>query len=65
MSGRKMTGEQDSVQKLTFRDRNDMPVEFLSEDAIVRQLTESMRKSDRGVATLADIVSRRMREKYV
>lgn len=65
MSGRKMAGEQDSVQKLTFRDRNDMPVEFLSEDAIVRQLTESMRKSDRGVATLADIVSRRMREKYV
>lgn len=65
MSGRKMTGEQDSVQKLTFRDRNDMPVEFLSEDAIVRQLTESMKKSDRGVTTLADIVSRRMREKYV
>lgn len=60
-----MTGEQDSVQKLTFRDRNDMPVEFLSEDAIVRQLTESMKKSDRGVTTLADIVSRRMREKYV
>lgn len=65
MPGRKMTGEQDSVQKLTFRDRNDMPVEFLSEDAIVRQLTESMKKSDRGVMTLADIVSRRMREKYV
>ena len=52
------------IQYLVFRDRSDMSVEFLSEDAIVRQLTESMKKSNMGITTPADIVSERMREKY-
>ena len=52
------------IQYLIFRDRSDMPIEFLSEDAIVRQLTESMKKSDMGITTPANIVSERMREKY-
>ncbi|MDE6952104.1 MAG: hypothetical protein K2P64_14480 [Lachnospiraceae bacterium] len=60
----KLREVQNYIQYLIFRDRDDMPVEFLNEDAIVRQLTESMRKSDRGVTTPADIVSKRMKERY-
>ena len=42
----------------------DIPLEALSEDVIVRQLTESMKKSDMGATTSANIVSQRMEEKY-
>ena len=42
---------------------DDMPMESLNEDVIVRQLTESMKKSDMGAATPAEIVSQRMKEK--
>lgn len=41
-----------------------MSIEFLSEDVIVRQLTESMEKSNRGDTTLAEIVSRQMKDKF-
>ncbi len=38
-------------------------LETMPED-IVRQLTESMKKSDMGATTPADVVSQRMKEKY-
>lgn len=60
----KLREVQKYIQYLIFRDRSDMLIEFLGEDAIVRQLTESMKKSDMGVTTPADIVSQRMKEKY-
>lgn len=41
-----------------------MPFKPLSEEEIVKQLTESMKKSDMGATTSADVVSKRMREKY-
>lgn len=36
----------------------------LSEDELVKELTESIRKSDRGVTKPARTVSKSMREKY-
>ena len=47
-----------------FKDMDDVPMELFYEDVIVRQLIESMRKSDMGATTPADIVSQRMKEKY-
>ena len=41
-----------------------MPFKPLSEEEIVKQLTESMEKSDMGAIIPADVVSQRMREKY-
>ena len=64
MSEEKLKEVQKYIQYLIFKERSDMPIEFLSEDAIVRQLTESMKKSDMGVTTPAGIVSQRMKEKY-
>ncbi|MCI9298868.1 MAG: hypothetical protein HFI10_15715 [Lachnospiraceae bacterium] len=64
MSEDKLVEVQKYIQYLIFRDRSDMPIELLDEDAIVKQLTGSMKKSDMGVTTPADIVSQRMREKY-
>lgn len=41
-----------------------MPFKSLSEEELVKQLTDSMKKSDMGATTPADVVSQRMREKY-
>ena len=60
----KLREVQKYIQYLIFRDMSDMTMEALSEDVIVRQLTESMRKSDMGATTSANIVSQRMKEKY-
>lgn len=60
----KLREVQKYIQYLIFRDMGDMPMEALSEDVIVRQLTESMKKSDMGATTSANIVSQRMKEKY-
>jgi len=35
-----------------------------SEDEIVKQLIESMKKSDMGATTPANVVTQKMREKY-
>ncbi len=43
---------------------DDIPMESFNEDVIVRQLTESMQKSDMGTTTPANIVSQQMKEKY-
>ena len=60
----KLKEVQKYIQYLIFKDMGDIPMEALSEDAIFRQLTESMEKSDMGATTPADIVSQRMKEKY-
>ena len=60
----KLREVQKYIQYLIFKDMGDMPMESFSEDVIVRQLTESMKKSDMGATTPADIVSQRMKEKY-
>ncbi len=60
----KLKEVQKYIQYLIFKDMSDMPIESLSEDVIVRQLTESMKKSDMGFTTPAGIVSQRMKEKY-
>lgn len=60
----KLREVQKYIQYLIFKDMGDMPMELFNEDVIVRQLTESMKKSDMGATTPADIVSQRMKEKY-
>lgn len=60
----KLREVQKYIQYLIFKDMSDMPMELFNEDVIVRQLTESMKKSDMGATTPADIVSQRMKEKY-
>ena len=60
----KLREVQKYIQYLIFKDMGDMPMESYNEDIIVRQLTESMKKSDMGATTPADIVSQRMKEKY-
>ncbi|MDE5598581.1 MAG: hypothetical protein K2J04_12240 [Lachnospiraceae bacterium] len=60
----KLREVQKYIQYLIFKDMGDMPMESFNEDIIVRQLTESMKKSDMGATTPADIVSQRMKEKY-
>ena len=64
MSEDKLREVQKYIQYLIFKDMGDMPMESFNEDIIVRQLTESMKKSDMGATTPADIVSQRMKEKY-
>jgi len=64
MSEDKLREVQKYIQYLIFKDMDNMPMEFLSENDIVKQLTESMKKSDMGFTTPADIVSQRMKEKY-
>lgn len=41
-----------------------MPFKPLSEEELVKQLTESMKESEMGATTPANEVSRRMRGKY-
>ena len=60
----KLKEAQKYIQYLIFKDMNDMPMETFIEDVIVRQLTESMKKSDMGSTIPADIVSQRMKKKY-
>lgn len=64
MSEDKLREVQKYIQYLIFKDMSDMPMESFNEDVIVRQLTESMKKSDMGATTPADIVSQKMKEKY-
>ncbi|MCM1124756.1 MAG: hypothetical protein NC302_08025, partial [Bacteroidales bacterium] len=64
MPEEKLREVQKYIQYLIFKDMGDMPMEALSEEVIVKQLTESMKKSDMGATTSADIVSQRMKEKY-
>lgn len=60
----KLREVQKYIQYLIFKDMSDIPMESFNEDVIVRQLTESMKKSDMGAATPADIVSQQMKDKY-
>ena len=60
----KLREVQKYIQYLIFKDMGDMPMESYNEDIIVRQLTESMKKSDMGATTPANIVSQQMKEKY-
>lgn len=55
---------QNYIQYIIFRDDEIMPFKPLNEEELVKQLTESMKKSDMGATTPADVVSQRMREKY-
>ena len=64
MSEEKSKEVQKFIQYIIFRDAENVLMELLSEDEIVKQLTESMEKSDRGVTTPANIVSHQMKEKY-
>ena len=59
----KLKEVQKYIQYLIFKDMDDMPMEAFNEDVIVRQLTESMKKSDMVATTSADIVSQQMKEK--
>lgn len=64
MPEEKLKEIQNYIQYIIFRDNATMPFKPLSEEEIVKQLTESMKKSDMGATTPADVVSQRMREKY-
>lgn len=64
MPEEKLKEIQNFIQYIIFRDAGNVPMELLSEDVIVKQLTESMEKSDMGATTPASVVSQRMREKY-
>lgn len=64
MSEEKLKEIQNYIQYIIFRDDATMPFKPLSEEEIVKQLTESMKKSDTGATTPADVVSQRMRKKY-
>ena len=57
----KLKEVQKYIQYLIFKDMDDMPMEAFNEDVIVRQLTESMKKSDMVATTSADIVSQQMK----
>ncbi len=64
MPEEKLKEIQNYIQYIIFRDDATMPFKPLSEEEIVKQLTESTIKSDMGATTQADVVSQRMREKY-
>ena len=64
MPEEKLREIQNYIQYIIFRDDAAKPFKPLSEEELVTQLTESMKKSDMGVTTPADEVSQRMREKY-
>lgn len=64
MPEEKLKEIQNYIQYIIFRDDETMPFNSLSEEEIVKQLTESKKKSDMGATTPADVVSKRMREKY-
>lgn len=65
MPEEKLKEVQNYIRYLTFRDEENVLTEMLTENEIVEQLTESMKRSDLGATTPASVVSRRMREKYV
>lgn len=65
MPEEKLREIQNYIQYIIFRDDAAMPFKPLSEEDLVKQLTESMKKSDMGAIIPADVVSQRMREKYV
>lgn len=60
----KLREVQKYIQYLIYKDMSNIPMESFNEDVIVRQLTESMKKSDMGATTPANVVSQRMKEKY-
>ena len=61
----KLMEVQNYIRYIMFRDTEETsPLTPLTEDMLVEQLTASMKKSDMGMVTSADEVSRRMREKY-
>lgn len=64
MPEEKLKEIQNYIQYVIFRDDATVPIKPLSEEEIVKQLTESMKKSDTGSTTPAGVVSQRMREKY-
>lgn len=64
MPEEKLKEIQNYIQYIIFRDDAAMPFKPLSEEDLVKQLTESMKKSDMGAIIPADVVSQRMREKY-
>ncbi len=64
MPEEKLKEIQNYIQYIIFRDDATVPFKPLSEEEIVKQLTESVKKSDMGSTTPADVVSQRMREKY-
>lgn len=51
MSEEKLREVQNYIKYIAFRDEGGMPLQPLSEDEIVKQLTESMIKSDMGATT--------------
>lgn len=61
----KLKEVQNYIRYITFRDEESVLTETLTEDAIVEQLEKSMEKSDLGATTPANVVSQRMRKKYV
>lgn len=61
----KLKEVQNYIRYITFRDEESVLTEILTEDAIVEQLEKSMEKSDLGATTPANVVSQRMRKKYV
>lgn len=64
MPEEKLREIQNYIQYIIFRDDAAKPFKPLSEEELVTQLTESMKKSDMGATAPADVVSQRMREKY-
>lgn len=64
MPEEKIKEVQNYIQYIIFRDDEMMPFKPLSEEEIVEQLTEAVKKSDIGAITPAGMVSQRMREKY-
>lgn len=64
MPEEKLKEIQNYIQYIIFRDDAAMPFKPLSKEEIVKQLTESMKKSDMGATTPADVVSQRIRENY-
>ena len=64
MSEEKLKEVQNYIQYIAFRDAGNTPLELLTEDVIVEQLTKSMEKSDNGTTVSARVISEQMREKY-
>lgn len=65
MSEDKLKEVQNYIRYIIFKDtEGTSPLTPLTEDMFVDQLTTSMKKSDTGMVTSADEVSRKMKEKY-
>lgn len=65
MPEEKLKEVQNYIRYLTFRDEEKVLTKMLTENEIVEQLTESMKRSDLEATVPASVVSQRMREKYV